>query len=184
MRPTTGYPARCFVGKGRLRSDSLGFLACSWREALSSRRISSNSEESSVSTARAHSSRILSSLNFIQHRFKGHGSGKKIPSIPPRFPDTTAGPSSVLIQWDGCRSTFRRRGSTRRNTITFLPHDVNRMQFTQGRDLRLAPVQEGPPLNYFVYPYVEIGGKESPNVAIAFSFEDAGSTPAKASPLR
>src|ERR1039458_9890668 len=55
----------------------------------------------------------------------------------------------------------------------FGAHDVNRVQFTQGRDLKLAPAQEGPPLNYFVYPYVEIGGKEYPNVSIAFSFEDA-----------
>jgi transglutaminase-like putative cysteine protease len=56
----------------------------------------------------------------------------------------------------------------------FGAHDVNRMQFTEGRDLRLAPAQEGAPLNYFVYPYVEIDGKEYPNVSIAFSFEDAG----------
>ena len=55
----------------------------------------------------------------------------------------------------------------------FGAHDVNRVQFTEGRDLKLAPAQEGPPLNYFVYPYVEIGGKEYPNVSIAFSFEDA-----------
>ncbi|HKB98495.1 MAG TPA: transglutaminase-like domain-containing protein, partial [Terriglobales bacterium] len=47
----------------------------------------------------------------------------------------------------------------------FGAHDVNRMQFTQGRDLKLAPAQEGAPLNYFVYPYVEIGGKEYPNVS-------------------
>jgi transglutaminase-like putative cysteine protease len=57
----------------------------------------------------------------------------------------------------------------------FGAHDVNRVQFTQGRDLKLAPAQEGPPLNYFVYPYVEIGGKEYPNVSIAFSFEDVDS---------
>ncbi len=56
----------------------------------------------------------------------------------------------------------------------FGAHDVNRVQFTQGRDLRLAPAQDGAPLNYFVYPYVEIGGKEHPNVSIAFSFEDVG----------
>ena len=54
----------------------------------------------------------------------------------------------------------------------FGAHDVNRVQFTQGRDLRLAPAQDGAPLNYFVYPYVEVGGKEQPNVSIAFSFED------------
>jgi transglutaminase-like putative cysteine protease len=58
----------------------------------------------------------------------------------------------------------------------FGAHDVNRVQFTQGRDLKLSPAQDGAPLNYFVYPYVEIGGKEYQNVSIAFSFADAGST--------
>jgi transglutaminase-like putative cysteine protease len=54
----------------------------------------------------------------------------------------------------------------------FGAHDPNRVQLTVGRDLRLSPAQEGPPLNYFVYPYVEVGGKEYPNVSIAFSFKD------------
>jgi transglutaminase-like putative cysteine protease len=66
----------------------------------------------------------------------------------------------------------------------FGAHDVNRVQFTVGRDLKLKPPQDGPPLNYFVYPYVEIGGKEYPNVSIAFSFEDAGSAPPAVSSLR
>jgi transglutaminase-like putative cysteine protease len=66
----------------------------------------------------------------------------------------------------------------------FGAHDVNRVQFTEGRDLKLAPAQEGPPLNYFVYPYVEIGGKEYPNVSIAFSFEDVDSTTTKVSASR
>jgi len=66
----------------------------------------------------------------------------------------------------------------------FGAHDVNRVQFTQGRDLKLSPAQEGAPLNYFVYPYVEIGGKEYPNVSIAFSFEEVSSTPTKVSALR
>jgi transglutaminase-like putative cysteine protease len=56
----------------------------------------------------------------------------------------------------------------------FGAHDVNRFQLTQGRDLKLTPAQDGQPLNYFVYPYVEVAGKEYPNVSIAFSFEDAG----------
>ena len=54
----------------------------------------------------------------------------------------------------------------------FGAHDVNRVQFTMGRDLRLTPPQDGPPLNYFVYPYVEINGKEYPDVSLAFSFAD------------
>jgi transglutaminase-like putative cysteine protease len=57
----------------------------------------------------------------------------------------------------------------------FGSHDVNRMQFSMGRDLRLNPPQTGKPLNYFVYPYVEVDGQEFPNVALAFSFADAGS---------
>lgn len=55
----------------------------------------------------------------------------------------------------------------------FGAHDVNRVQFTQGRDLKLTPAQDGPPLNYFIYPYVETDGKEHPNVSIEFSFADA-----------
>jgi transglutaminase-like putative cysteine protease len=57
----------------------------------------------------------------------------------------------------------------------FGAHDVNRMQFSMGRDLRLNPPQDGKPLNYFVYPYVEVDGREFPNVALAFSFADADS---------
>src|SRR6266567_3461581 len=54
----------------------------------------------------------------------------------------------------------------------FGAHDDNRVQFSIGRDLRLSPPQQGDPLNYFVYPYVEIGGKEHQNIALEFSFAD------------
>ena len=56
----------------------------------------------------------------------------------------------------------------------FGSHDVNRIQFSMGRDLRLNPPQDGKPLNYFVYPYVEVDGQEYPNVSLAFSFADVG----------
>lgn len=61
----------------------------------------------------------------------------------------------------------------------FGSHDVNRVQFSMGRDLRLNPPQEGKPLNYFVYPYVEVDGAEYPNVSLAFSFADAPAAVAK-----
>jgi transglutaminase-like putative cysteine protease len=54
----------------------------------------------------------------------------------------------------------------------FGSHDVNRVQFSMGRDLRLNPPQDGKPLNYFVYPYVEVDGQEYSNVSLAFSFAD------------
>ena len=56
----------------------------------------------------------------------------------------------------------------------FGSHDVDRVQFSMGRDLRLNPAQDGKPLNYFVYPYVEVDGQEYPNVSLAFSFADVG----------
>jgi transglutaminase-like putative cysteine protease len=52
-------------------------------------------------------------------------------------------------------------------------HDVNRIQFNIGRDLRLNLLQDGKPLSYFVYPYVEVDGQEYPNVSLSFSFADA-----------
>src|ERR1019366_4416482 len=37
--------------------------------------------------------------------------------------------------------------------------DANRLQFSVGRDLVLEPKQDGEPLNYFIYPYVEVDSK-------------------------
>jgi hypothetical protein len=45
-----------------------------------------------------------------------------------------------------------------------------------GRDLNLSPVQNGKPLNYFVYPYVEVDGQEYGSVSLAFSFADVAPT--------
>lgn len=57
--------------------------------------------------------------------------------------------------------------------------DADRVQFTTGRDLRLSPAQDGPPLNYFIYPYVEVAGKPYSNILQVFSFADAGSEPSE-----
>lgn len=58
----------------------------------------------------------------------------------------------------------------------FGANDVNRMQFTVGRDLELSPKQHGERLNYFVYPYVELDRQAYPNVANAFAFKDVTET--------
>ena len=50
--------------------------------------------------------------------------------------------------------------------------DANRVQFSVGRDITLSPKQDGPPLNYFVYPYVEIDGKPYEAVEKSFSFAE------------
>jgi hypothetical protein len=61
----------------------------------------------------------------------------------------------------------------------FGAHDANRVQFTVGRDLKLNPAQAGEPLNYFVYPYVEAGGKEYSRVNVEFSFADVNENAAQ-----
>jgi transglutaminase-like putative cysteine protease len=38
----------------------------------------------------------------------------------------------------------------------------NRVAFSTGRDITLEPKQDGPPLNFFIDPYVEVGGKPHP----------------------
>jgi hypothetical protein len=59
----------------------------------------------------------------------------------------------------------------------FGAHDENRVQFSIGRDVVLNPPQEGDPVNFFVYPYVEIDGKPFAGVEKKFLFKD---TPAPA----
>ncbi len=58
----------------------------------------------------------------------------------------------------------------------FGSYDPNRVQFTLGRDLVLSPAQSGEPLNYFIYPYIEVGGKKYDNVLNAFSFADVNAS--------
>jgi len=60
----------------------------------------------------------------------------------------------------------------------FGAQDMNRMQFTVGRDFKLNPPQEGGPLNFFIEPYVEVGGKQYSKIALDVSFSDAGASAA------
>lgn len=50
----------------------------------------------------------------------------------------------------------------------------NRVVFSRGRDLELVPRQQGKPLNYFVYPHVEVNGKIWPKekIKLRFRYED------------
>jgi transglutaminase-like putative cysteine protease len=58
-----------------------------------------------------------------------------------------------------------------------LPND--RIQFTIGRDLRLDPPQEGPPLNYFIYPYAEADGTPLETVQARFHYRRLPGTVAR-----
>ncbi len=57
----------------------------------------------------------------------------------------------------------------------FGAHDVNRVQFSVGRDIELSPQQHGDRVNYLIFPYVELDGQPYPNVANAISFTDVSS---------
>ena len=50
--------------------------------------------------------------------------------------------------------------------------DSNRVRLSVGRDLTLDPAQQGPPINYLVYPYVEVDAKPLQGVTQAFTFRD------------
>ena len=63
----------------------------------------------------------------------------------------------------------RKKHLGRLTTTEKIPSD--RIEFTAGRDLILAPAQEGEPVNYFIYPYVEIDGKRVENVPTRFHFK-------------
>jgi transglutaminase-like putative cysteine protease len=50
--------------------------------------------------------------------------------------------------------------------------DANRVQFSAGRDLTLVPKQQGSPVNYFVYPYMEIDGVPYERLEKSFAFRE------------
>ena len=49
---------------------------------------------------------------------------------------------------------------------------ADRVQFTTGRDLVLEPEQQGGPVNFLIYPYVEIDGSIDVELSKRFRFEE------------
>jgi len=69
-----------------------------------------------------------------------------------------------------------------RREYFFGAHDENRVEFTKGRDVILAPGEKGDPLNYFIYPYAEIDGQPFAGSAYEIAYRDTGSRPTVAVP--
>lgn len=63
------------------------------------------------------------------------------------------------------------KNPARRNYF-FGAHDENRLEFSRGRDLTLAPRQQAAALNYFIYPYAEADGQPLTGVSHSFRFRD------------
>ncbi|HXW16409.1 MAG TPA: transglutaminase domain-containing protein [Terriglobia bacterium] len=61
----------------------------------------------------------------------------------------------------------------RKHDYFFGSLDANRVQFSVGRDLTLQPKQDGGPLNYFIYPYVEVDGQPFEGIEKKFSYQEA-----------
>lgn len=59
-----------------------------------------------------------------------------------------------------------------RREYFFGAHDENRVELSKGRDVILNPRQQGDPLNYFVYPYVELDGGRYTAVDTTYSYQD------------
>jgi len=54
----------------------------------------------------------------------------------------------------------------------FGTYDENRLLISTGRDIQLVPKQEGEPLNFFFYPYVELDGKPVSTIETEFQFKE------------
>lgn len=54
----------------------------------------------------------------------------------------------------------------------FGTHPADRIQFSVGRDLQLGEGHDSKPLNFFIYPMVEVGGERYDNVDTKFSYEE------------
>jgi transglutaminase-like putative cysteine protease len=59
-----------------------------------------------------------------------------------------------------------------RREYFFGAHDENRVELSKGRDVTLTPPQQSAPLNYFVYPYVELDGGKYTAIETSYSYKD------------
>ncbi|MFC1510532.1 transglutaminase-like domain-containing protein [Candidatus Omnitrophota bacterium] len=51
--------------------------------------------------------------------------------------------------------------------------DENRIELSVGRDIILEPAHNGEPLNYFLYPYVEVDGKKFNEISTTFKYKNS-----------
>ncbi len=59
-----------------------------------------------------------------------------------------------------------------RKEFYFGSFDADKFLVSVGRDIALEPQQNGPPVNIFFYPYLEVDGKENAAVQTAFRFKN------------
>lgn len=77
--------------------------------------------------------------------------------------------------WIPLDASEAHRSGRGRDYLGKLPSD--RIAFTMGRDLALAPAQSAEPLNFFVYPYGEVDGESVSGIPWTVHFRRMGVTP-------
>ncbi len=84
-------------------------------------------------------------------------------------PDGKAWVPVDIAQANQARSTNPKLGDYLFGNLT-----EDRVTFTVGRDINLVPQQAGPPLNYFIYPHVEVEGRTYPAAKVqnTFTYQD------------
>jgi transglutaminase-like putative cysteine protease len=78
--------------------------------------------------------------------------------------------SSEEGDWIPMDASEAKKSGKRERYFGRLPDD--RIQFTAGRDLVLAPAQKGESLNYFIYPYAELDGTKWDSSQARFSVSE------------
>lgn len=67
-----------------------------------------------------------------------------------------------------------------RRELYFGTHPADRIQFTIGRDLELGEGHTTGPLNYFIYPHLEVAGQKLDGVKTSFRFAEVPASEAEA----
>ena len=70
-------------------------------------------------------------------------------------------------------SDAAKSGDTDKRRYLFGNLDPDRVELSRGRDLTLSPKQKDGPLNFLIFPYVEVDGKSFPGTTIRLEYKDA-----------
>lgn len=73
--------------------------------------------------------------------------------------------------WVPVDSSEAAKDPSRRNYY-YGHHDPDRLEFSRGRQVVLNPPQQGPPLNFFIYPYAEVDGRPHEGVERRLFYAD------------
>jgi transglutaminase-like putative cysteine protease len=75
------------------------------------------------------------------------------------------------VGWIPVDASEARKNPERREYF-FGAHDANRVTFSVGRDIQLAPAQQGERLNFFIYPHAEVDGRPHESIDRSFHYQN------------